>query len=55
VTRDGHELIVKALKSNDPKKAEEAILSHLEDTKRTVATYVEGLRRESFMASDIEL
>jgi DNA-binding GntR family transcriptional regulator len=55
VTRDGHELIVKALKSNDPKKAEEAILSHLEDTKRTVATYVEGLRRESFMTSDIEL
>jgi DNA-binding GntR family transcriptional regulator len=55
VTRDGHDLIVKALKSNDPGKAEDAILSHLEDTKKTVADYVEGLRRESFMSSEFEI
>jgi DNA-binding GntR family transcriptional regulator len=55
VTRDGHDQIVRALKSKDPGKAEEAILGHLEDTKKTVAEYVEGLRQESFIASDMEL
>lgn len=55
VTRDGHDQIVSALQSKDPGKAEEAILGHLEDTKKTVAEYVEGLRQESFMASDMEL
>lgn len=55
VTRDGHDQIVRALQSKDPGKAEEAILGHLEDTKKTVADYVEALRQESFMASDMEL
>ena len=54
VTLKGHVQILKALQSKDPKKAEKALLGHLEDTKGTVADYVESLRRNSFMASEVE-
>lgn len=55
VTRDGHGQIIEALRAKDPKGAEAAMTSHLEDTKQAVADCVGRLRQGSFLAYDVEL
>jgi len=42
--RDGHVKILRALKSKDPRALDEAILTHMADTKRDIQDYMKRMR-----------
>ncbi len=44
-TRDGHQRIIDAFKGKDENEVDQAILSHLEETKKQISVYLEQFRR----------
>lgn len=51
-TRDGHQRIIEALRNRNEKGVEEAILSHLEDTKKQISDHLKNLKQKTILSQD---
>lgn len=50
--RDGHSRIFRAIKSKDPERLDEAVLSHMTETKKDILNYMRVLREDFLSGND---